>query len=149
MVGAVIDITREKADADLAGGGAAARGGGDARQERVPRQHESRDTDADERRDRDDGPPARYRSHARAARLRGDGPQLGEALLTIINDILDFSKIEAGKLAIDAFSFDLREWSRTWCRCSLAVRARGIDLLARYAPERRRTSSATPTASGR
>ena len=32
----------------------------------------------------------------------------GEALLTIINDILDFSKIEAGKLAIDAFSFDLR-----------------------------------------
>ncbi len=32
----------------------------------------------------------------------------GECLLGVINDILDFSKIEAGKMAIDAFSFDLR-----------------------------------------
>ncbi len=32
----------------------------------------------------------------------------GETLLAIINDILDFSKIEAGKMAIQAFSFDLR-----------------------------------------
>jgi PAS domain S-box-containing protein len=59
----------------------------------------------------------------------------GEALLTIINDILDFSKIEAGKLAIDAFSFDLRRVVEDVVQMLASQSAaRGIDLLARYAP---------------
>jgi hypothetical protein len=32
-----------------------------------------------------------------------------DALLAIINDILDFSKIEAGKMAIESYPFDLRQ----------------------------------------
>ena len=43
---------------------------GGPRQEHVPRQHEPRDPHADERRDRHDDPAARFRSHARAARVR-------------------------------------------------------------------------------
>ena len=39
-------------------------------QEHVPRQHESRDPHADERRDRHDDPAARFRSHAGATRVR-------------------------------------------------------------------------------
>ena len=59
----------------------------------------------------------------------------GEALLTIINDILDFSKIEAGKLAIDAFSFDLRRVIEDVVQMLASqASARRIDLLARYAP---------------
>ncbi len=59
----------------------------------------------------------------------------GEALLTIINDILDFSKIEAGKLSIDAFSFDLRRVVEDVVQMLASqATARGIDLLARYAP---------------
>ena len=42
------------------------------RQERVPRQHESRDPHADERRDRDDRPHARLAAAARAARTARD-----------------------------------------------------------------------------
>jgi PAS domain S-box-containing protein len=59
----------------------------------------------------------------------------GEALLTIINDILDFSKIEAGKLTIDAFSFDLRHVVEDVVQMLASqAAAREIDLLARYAP---------------
>ena len=70
------------------------------------------------------------RDYAETARNSGD------ALLTIINDILDFSKIEAGKLAIDAFSFDLRRVIEEVADM-LAAKAdeRGIDLLVRYPPE--------------
>ena len=65
----------------------------------VPRQHEPRDPDADERRHRHDGAAARHR----ADREQRDYAQTiaGSAASrcsTIINDILDFSKIEAGKL---------------------------------------------------
>ena len=54
-----------------AGVGARPRHGGQPRQERVPRQHEPRDPDADERHHRHDRARARHRAHRRAARLPG------------------------------------------------------------------------------
>jgi PAS domain S-box-containing protein len=59
----------------------------------------------------------------------------GEALLTIINDILDFSKIEAGKLVIDSFSFDLRRVIEDVVQMLASqAAAHDIDLVVRYAP---------------
>ena len=49
---------RDRAPARAAGGR-----GGDAGEERLPRDDEPRDQDADERRDRHDRPPARHRAH--------------------------------------------------------------------------------------
>ncbi len=51
---------------------------------------------------------ARDGPRPQSARIRADGAQLGEALLTILNDILDFSKVEAGKLEIEDIEFNLR-----------------------------------------
>ena len=69
----------------------------------------------------------------RTARVRGDHPRRGDALLTIINDILDFSKIEAGRMDMEAQPFDLRECVES-----------ALDLVARG---RRRSSSTSPTCS--
>ena len=57
----------------------------------------------------------------------------GDALLTIINDILDFSKIEAGKLSIEAYPFDLCQLVEE-VTDMLAPKAadQGLDLLVRY-----------------
>jgi signal transduction histidine kinase len=74
----------------------AAAEGAERGEERVPRDDEPRDPHADERGDRHERAAARHAARRRAARLRGDDPRSGDALLTIINDILDFSKIEAG-----------------------------------------------------
>ena len=79
---------------------ARARGGrgGDPGEERVPRDHEPRDPDADERRHRDDRAAARHRPRRRAARASPRSiASSGDALLHIIDDILDYSKIEAGQ----------------------------------------------------
>ncbi len=83
---------------------------GQSRQERVPRQHEPRDSHADEWHPRHD------RAHARHAARSDEQREYLEmvktsahALLGVINDILDFSKIEAGKLELEAISFSLRE----------------------------------------
>jgi PAS domain S-box-containing protein len=57
-----------------------------------------------------------------------------EALLEIINDILDFSKIEAGKMVIEAYPFDLRQLLEEVVDM-LAPKAseKGLDLLVDYA----------------
>ncbi len=52
-------------------------GGREPREERIPRQYESRDPHADEWRSRDDGACARYRSESGAARLPDHGAKLG------------------------------------------------------------------------
>ena len=85
-------------------------------QERVPRRHEPRDPDADERGHRDERPAARHRAGRGAARLRRDDRTSGDALLTIINDILDFSKIEAGKIELEAEPFELARVGRERAR---------------------------------
>jgi hypothetical protein len=75
LVGVIIDITQLKETGAFEG---ARRGAGILpHQERVPGEHEPRDTHADERRDRDDGPPHGYRACAHSAGIRGDDPQLG------------------------------------------------------------------------
>ena len=46
------------------------------------------------------------RAHAGAARIPGDGEDVGETRCSrSINDILDFSKIEAGKIDLEASRF--------------------------------------------
>ena len=59
---------------DRAGAGARGGGGGDAGEERLPRDDEPRDPDADERRDRDDRPAARHGADAGAAGVRRGRP---------------------------------------------------------------------------
>ena len=60
----------------------------------------------------------------------------GDSMLQILDDILDFSKIEAGKLAVDATPIDLDLCIRDVLEL-LAPRAdaKGIELVARYAPD--------------
>jgi CheY-like chemotaxis protein len=81
-------------------------------QEQLPRQHEPRDQDADER----------HPGHGHLLRRSGLSPKQedqldkielsGRHLLGIINDILDFSKIEAGKLELEHADFTLAELIR-------------------------------------
>ncbi|HSR13234.1 MAG TPA: response regulator, partial [Thermodesulfobacteriota bacterium] len=59
-----------------------------------------------------------------------------QSLLRIINDILDFSKIEAGKMDLEFTDFDLGillEDSMDFF--SLAAEEKGVELLARIAPD--------------
>ena len=71
-----------------------------------------------------------------AARVPRDGPDSGEALLSVINDILDFSKIEAGKLVLDCSTFDLRESLGDTMK-SFAIRAhqQGLELACFIHPD--------------
>ncbi len=60
----------------------------------------------------------------------------GEALLTIINDILDLSQMEAGRLTLDRIDFDLDKLvERVAALVAPRVRAKGIELALRLAPE--------------
>jgi two-component system, sensor histidine kinase and response regulator len=60
----------------------------------------------------------------------------GEALLTIINDILDLSQMEAGRLTLDRIDFDLDKLvERVAALVAPRVRAKGVELALRLAPE--------------
>ena len=73
FISVIEDITDRRLQHSGRGGGRAARRQGrrrerQPRQERVPGEHEPRDSHADERRHRHDRPRARHRAHVRAAR---------------------------------------------------------------------------------
>ena len=117
----------------------------------VSGQHEPRNPHAHERRDRHDRTAAGDESDARAARIPGDGPTVGRALLTIINDILDFSKIEAGKLELERIDFDLRDTLEMSLRL-LALHgrtAKGSSCRLPCDPPRARRRPAIPAGCGR
>ncbi len=69
VAGIADDVTERKASGGGAVRGQARGGSGQQGQGRVPRQHEPRDSDADECGDRHDQPPARHRAEVRAARV--------------------------------------------------------------------------------
>ena len=97
-----LDRRRQRRSPPDRRGGASRRGRRERVEERVPGHDEPRDPDADERRHRDDRPPARDASSTpSSASTRARSASSGEALLTIINDILDFSKIEAGRMELE------------------------------------------------
>ena len=71
------------------------------------------------------------RPRRRAARVRRDRAQLGEALLTVINDILDFSKIETGKLEIEDIEFGMRTLVEDVVDLLAgSAQAKGLELMA-------------------
>jgi hypothetical protein len=101
---------RSRASAPLRGRGRgrARRGrGGDARQERLPRQHEPRDPHADERHHRPVAPGAEDRADAAPARLPEEDPGLGPAPARDHQRHPRLLKIEAGKLSVEEIEFDL------------------------------------------
>ncbi len=114
------------------------RGSGDCqpRQERVPGQHEPRNSHANERRAGHDRSPSGYRAQCRTARIAGLVKSSADSLLTIINDILDFSKIEAGKLELETIEFNLRDYIALSIK-TLAFRAqqKGLELTCDIRPE--------------
>ena len=106
VAGFVVDLARHRraqARRGRADGGARRGGGGEPGQDRVPREHQPRDPDADERRHRHGGPPPRrppltpeQRDYVETIRTSGD------TLLTLLNDVLDFSKMESERLELES-----------------------------------------------
>ena len=134
-----LDVPRHHGSTAAGIGVAASESRGRSRQpnqERIPRQHEPRDSHPDERHPRHDRTRPRHAARSRAARVsRTWFEQSADVLLAVINDILDFSKIEAGKLELEAMRFTLREAVGTMVK-PLALRAheKGLELICWTSP---------------
>ena len=97
-----------------------------SREERIPGQHEPRDSHAVERRRRHDrSSRSAPTSTPSSASISTWSRRPGESLLTVINDILDFSKIEAGKLTVDVIPFDLSDCLATTLKLLAPRRSEG------------------------
>ena len=110
------DVTEQKRAAEelrqARGGGAR----GEPGEGRLPRQHEPRDPDADERGHRDGRAPPRHRARARSSASTWSRSRTRRSRCSgLINDVLDFSKIEAGRSSSSRRSSTRETRSATRC----------------------------------
>ena len=107
--------SRGRRDARAAGGGPDGRTrGGEGRgglrepgEERVPRRDEPRDSNADERRDRDERAAPRHAARRRATRLHGDDPHVGRGAADDHQRHPRLLEDRGGRFELDAHPFSL------------------------------------------
>ena len=105
-------------------------------QERVPGEHEPRDSDADERDHRHERASSETELVPEQREYIDMVRKSADALLMLINDILDFSKIEAGKLDLENVDFGLRTTlGDTLDTLALRAHQKGLELADHVAPD--------------
>ena len=112
------------------------RDGGVAAEVGVPRDHEPRDPDPAQRRDRAQRPAAAHRvSTPTSSGSRPASRARAGRCSSLINDILDFSKIEAGKLELERLDFEVRAvFDQVANVLGEAARAKGLELIVSCDP---------------